>query len=152
MLNLIETLLNYFELCCIIKLWKGGNMNISWFNKGSVDGIASIYNTNITINKTGSIPFEHAYAAQIGISIDDMCLAIKPLSKDRVDRGDLDKDLVFKLSCGATYTRISSSEFVKEVERTFNLKFTNKPRKFVTRWDANNSLLLIDLSKEVKAA
>ena len=53
-------------------------MNISWFNKGSVDGIASIYNTNITINKTGSIPFENAYAAQIGISIDDMCLAIKP--------------------------------------------------------------------------
>ena len=62
-------------------------MNISWFNKGSVDGIASIYNTNITINKTGSIPFEHAYAAQIGISTDDMCLAIKPLSKDRVDQG-----------------------------------------------------------------
>ena len=81
-----------------------------------------------------------------------MCLAIKPLSKDRVDRGDLDKDSVFKLSCGATYTRISSSEFVKEVERTFNLKFTNKPRKFVTRWDANNSLLLIDLSKEVTVA
>ena len=46
---------------------RGNKMEIQWFNKALKDGIASIYSTNITINKVGAINLYNAEYVQLGI-------------------------------------------------------------------------------------
>ena len=55
-------------------------MEIQWFNKALKDGIASIYSTNITINKVGAINLDNAEYVQVGISLEDRYVIIKPIN------------------------------------------------------------------------
>jgi hypothetical protein len=125
-------------------------MKINWFSRADKESVATIYPTNITINKPGSERLVSAYAAYIGIAQEEMKVAIKPLSKDQYDSGGFDKDMVFLLSGGKTYTRISSTDFVSKIGEMLNYDFASGPKKFSCQFDEGEGLLLIDLKKEVK--
>ena len=70
-------------------------MSIKWFSTKEKIGSASFYATNITLNTIASVPFEYAYRVQVGID-DNGNIVIEPLSKERVIRGDLDEENIFK--------------------------------------------------------
>ncbi len=123
---------------------------IQWFSKNEKKATATIYSTNITINKTGMDMISTAYAAMLGLDSDDAKIAIQPISKDDYDAKLYPEDNMFLLSGGKTYTRISSTDFVSKVGEFLKYDFKEKPRKFSCYYDQHESLLIIDLKKEVE--
>lgn len=125
-------------------------MNISWFNKDKKTGIATIYPTNITINKVVSDDIYDAYGVLLGIEKEKKLIVLKPVSINKYDEGTIDKSMFFKLSGGKTYSRVSSTDFVSEISSIFSLDFSSSPKKYTCLWDNEEKLVIINLSKEVK--
>ena len=61
---------------------------ISWWTAKEKNGQATLYNSNITLNKVASVPFEFANRVQVGLD-ENNNIVIEPLSKERVERGTL---------------------------------------------------------------
>lgn len=123
---------------------------IQWFSKNEKKASATIYSTNITINKTGMDMISNAYAAMLGLDSDDGKIAIQPISKDDYDAKMYPEENMFILSGGKTYTRISSTDFVSKIGDFLEYDFKSNPKKFSCYFDQHEGLLIIDLKKEVK--
>lgn len=123
---------------------------IQWFSKNEKSAIATIYSTNITINKVGMEKISTAFAVMLGLDCDDCKVALQPISKDQYDNKEFSDEYMFVLSGGKTYTRISSTDFVSKIGEYLNVDFKAKPRKYVCYYDQHENLLVIDLKKEVK--
>ncbi len=122
-------------------------MGITWLNAKEREGVASFYSTNITLNTVASVPFEYAYRVQIGIDDQDN-VVIQPLSKDRVERGDLDEYAIQKIAIKKSYSRISSTDIMKRIAQTLNITLDETPRRFKTKWDDKENILHIYTGKE----
>jgi len=122
-------------------------MGITWLNAKEREGVASLYSTNITLNTVASVPFEYAYRVQVGIDDEDN-VVIQPLSKDRVERGDLDEYAIQKIAIKKSYSRISSTDIMKRIAQTLNITLDETPRRFKTKWDDKENILHIFTGKE----
>ena len=122
-------------------------MGITWLNAKEREGVASFYSTNITLNTVASVPFEYAYRVQIGIDDQDN-VVIQPLSKDRVERGDLDEYAIQKIAIKKSYSRISSTDIMKKIASTLNITLDETPRRYKTKWDDKKNILTICTGKE----
>ena len=122
-------------------------MGITWLNAKEREGVASFYSTNITLNTVASVPFEYAYRVRIGIDDQDN-VVIQPLSKDRVERGDLDEYAIQKIAIKKSYSRISSTDIMKRIAQTLNITLDETPRRFKTKWDDKENILHIYTGKE----
>lgn len=125
----------------------GLEMGITWLNAKEREGVASLYSTNITLNTVASVPFEYAYRVQVGIDDQDN-VVIQPLSKDRVERGDLDEYAIQKIAIKKSYSRISSTDIMKRIAQTLNITLDETPRRFKTKWDDKENILHIYTGKE----
>jgi hypothetical protein len=122
-------------------------MGITWLNAKEREGVASFYSTNITLDTVASVPFEYAYRVQVGIDDQDN-VVIQPLSKDRVERGDLDEYAIQKIAIKKSYSRISSTDIMKRIAQTLNITLDETPRRFKTKWDDKENILHIYTGKE----
>lgn len=122
-------------------------MGITWLNAKEREGVASLYSTNITLNTVASVPFEYAYRVQVGIDDEDN-VVIQPLSKDRVERGDLDEYAIQKIAIKKSYSRISSTDIMKRIAQTLKITLDETPRRFKTKWDDKENILHIYTGKE----
>lgn len=122
-------------------------MGITWLNAKEREGVASLYSTNITLNTVASVPFEYAYRVQVGID-DQENVVIQPLSKDRVERGDLDEYAIQKIAIKKSYSRISSTDIMKRIAQTLKITLDETPRRFKTKWDDKENILHIYTGKE----
>lgn len=125
---------------------KGGNfMGIVWFNERPKDGIATLYEGNITLNKVAIENLEDAFSVMLGIDYDKKLVYIKPLSKDQDQRGDIPEKSKYKITIRSSYGRISNKDFMQELSSIMNRNLKN-PVKCVTTWDFDEKVLIIDLS------
>jgi len=124
-------------------------MTVSWFSRADKESYATIYNTNISINKAGSNQIQSAYAALLGIDEDNKLIILKPISKDKAEDGTLDKDMIFTLSGGDSYTRVSSTDFVNEVAKITKCDYSEGKKKYLCHFDSKEKVLIIDLKKEI---
>ena len=124
-------------------------MAIKWFSKAEKDGIATIYPTNITINKVGANHIAYAYGAMLAIDVEEGKIIVKPLRKDEIDSGNYSKDNIFIFSASSSYTRINSTAFVNRVCQLFNLNIDKEGKKFTCNYSSESNLLIIDMKKEV---
>lgn len=122
-------------------------MGITWLNAKEREGVASFYSTNITLNTVASVPFEYAYRVQVGIDDQDN-VVIQPLSKDRVERGDLDEYAIQKIAIKKSYSRISSTDIMKRIAQKLNITLDETPQRFKTKWDDKENILHIYTGKE----
>lgn len=122
---------------------------IQWFSKNDKKMIATIYPSNITINKPGLEKINHAYACMVGLDKENKKIAIKPLSKSEYDSGYYPKDQLLILSGGSTYTRISSTDFVSSVSELLSYDFNNGNKKYSCEFSSDD-MIMIDLTKEVQ--
>lgn len=122
---------------------------IQWFNKNDKKMIATIYSTNITINKPGLDKISNAYAAMVGVDEDEMRIALKPLTKGQYDSHLYPEDSILLLSGGKTYTRISSTDFVNVISDLLSCDFKEGAKKYPCIYDEKEEILFIDLRKEV---
>lgn len=122
-------------------------MEIKWLNAGEREGTASFYSTNITLNTVASTPFEYAYRVQIGFD-EKGNVVIMPINKDKVLRGDMDEYNLLKIAVKKTYSRISSTEIMRQIGRVLNVEFSDEPKKYKTSWDDTNNILIVYTGKE----
>ena len=120
-------------------------MGIVWFNERPKDGIATLYEGNITLNKVAIENLEDAFSVMLGIDYDNKLVYIKPLSKDQDQRGDIPEKSKYKITIRSSYGRISNKDFMQELASIINRNLKN-PVKCVTTWDFDEKVLIIDLS------
>ena len=125
-------------------------MNISWFNKDEKLGVATIYATNITMNKVISDIIEDSYGGLLGIDKEEKKIILKPISINKYNEGTIDKNMFFKLSGGKTYSRVSSTDFINEISSLFSMNFSSSAKKYTCAWDKDEKVVIINLTEEVK--
>lgn len=126
-------------------------MAFVWANKKPTDGVATLYETNITLNKVASTYFETAHKKLIllGLDLEGRRIAIKPLSKEDIELGIIPEEKRHRITLKPSYARVSNKKFMKEIADALGLNFEiNTSHKFSARWSKEESALIVDLSKE----
>lgn len=123
-------------------------MSFIWASKKPKDGVATLYESNITLNKAASTHFERAYSVLLGIDENSMRIAVKPISKEEVDLGTIPEEKRHKITVRPSYARVSNKKFMKEVAKIAKLNLGNKKSyKYKTTWSRVDSALIIDLNE-----
>lgn len=124
-------------------------MGILWFNSETKNKnlIATIYDTNITLNKNAADLIGDAYKVMLGIDYEKKTLFIKPLNKDSATRGTIPLSSQYNITIRSSYGRISNVEFVKEIKNILGVSsLKDQPKKFHVEYQSD--YLMIDLLKE----
>ena len=120
--------------------------NFKWVSKKPLDEIATIYEANITLNKSATAYFENAYAVQLGFNPDKKLIAIKPLTKEEVGMGYVPEEQRHNITVKSSYSRVCNKRFIKEVAELIGLDFSaGQSYKFKAHWDESQDALIIDL-------
>ena len=115
---------------------------IKWFNVKTKNGVASLYNNNITLNTTAMYPFEIAYKVQVGLS-EEGNVAIQPLTKAFIETGNLDESCLLKIERHKSFARISSVSLMKQIAEALKLELSKNPIQYETSWDSEENILTI---------
>ena len=127
-------------------------MSISWFSSDSKtkNCIATIYDSNITLNKFTCDLISNAYTVMLGLDYDERVIYIKPLRKDIATRGDIPQNKQYAITLRASYGRISNVDFIKEIKNLLKVpSLKDTPKKFNVEWSPYGETLKIDLNEEV---
>lgn len=125
---------------------------IKWFDIKEKDKnlIATICDTNITVNKHSCKYLESAYTVMLGIDHEKRLIYIKPLSKDVATRGDIPASAQYNLSLRSTYARVSNVDFIKEIKSILKIEsFKGHPKKYAVSFCEKERYLIINLKEEV---
>lgn len=120
---------------------------ITWFKNKESEGVASLYSTNITLNATSSLPFEHAYKVRLGKD-EEGNLAIEPLDRNRVESGELEESDLYDIAYHKSYSRISSTPLMSLLSETFGLKLSKEAKKYKTHFDNSSNCLIIKIDRK----
>ena len=125
---------------------------IKWFDieDKNKNCIATIYDTNITLNKHACDLISNAYTVMLGLDYEKKILFIKPLNKDIATRGDIPSTSQYNITIRSSYGRISNVDFVKEIKGILQVdSLKPNPRKFIVEYLESMNALSIDLTQEV---
>jgi len=123
-------------------------MSFIWASKKPKDGIATLYESNITLNKAASSHFENAYNVLLGLDPETNRIAVKPITKEEFDIGAIPQEKRHKITVKASYARVSNKKFIKEVANLLGIDLSNNNSfKYKTKWSADESLLIVDLNQ-----
>ena len=123
-------------------------MSFIWASKKPKDGIATLYESNITLNKAASSHFENAYNVLLGLDPESQKIAVKPITKEEFDIGAIPQEKRHKITVKASYARVSNKKFIKEVATLLNIDLANNNSfKYKTKWSTEESLLIVDLNQ-----
>ncbi len=123
-------------------------MSFIWASKKPNDGVATLYESNITLNKAASSHFDHAYNVLLGLDTTSKKVAVKPISKEEFDIGAIPAEKRHKITVRSSYARVCNKKFLKEVANLADLDLSdNNSYKFNANWDNENGLLIIDLNQ-----
>ncbi len=122
-------------------------MNFKWVSKNFEKGTLTLYENNLTLNQTATNFVDTAYLVMLGLDYQNKVLAVKPISKDEYQLGTIDEHLLYKISIGQSYSRISNKKFMKEISTLLGLDFSNnKSYKFSIEWQEKDKMLVADLN------
>lgn len=124
-------------------------MGIRWFAAKERVGQASLTSNYITLNSVASLPFQYAYKVQVGVD-EEGNIAVSSLSKERVLRGDLDEYALQNISYKKSYSRICSTELMRQIAEETGLVLTETAQSFETAWNDRDNIMIIRLKKEEK--
>ena len=122
---------------------------IKWFNVKPRNGVATLYDNNITLNTTAMDSFDIAYKVQVGLS-EEGNIIVKPLTKAFVESGELDENSLLKIEMRKSFARIASVSLMKQIGEALNIKLSKSPIQYETSWDSVENILTIDISKVLK--
>lgn len=115
---------------------------IKWFNVKAKNGVASLYNNNITLNTTAMYPFDIAHKVQVGLS-EEGNIVIQPLTKAFIETGNLDESCLLKIERHKSFARISSVTLMKQIGDVLNIELSKSPIQYETSWDSEENILTI---------
>lgn len=124
-------------------------MDIQWFSKNT-QGVATIYETNITLNTVACDFLKDAYATLIGYDKDNDILLIKSLNREESCMPKYNENDLHRVTIKSSYGRINGKGIIRNITQFFPLDFTRKNMfKFLCDWDASQRILKVYLKKEV---
>lgn len=124
-------------------------MSFVWTSKKPKDGVATLYESNITLNKSASSHFDHAYSVLLGLDITGKKVAVKPISKDESQVGGIAAEKKHKITVKPSYARVCNKKFMREIADLINIDLTdNNSFKFKTNWSEEVHALIIDLNQQ----
>lgn len=125
-------------------------MSIIWFNDQNKVGVATLYNNNITLNKVCCTYLDDTYSVMLGLDYSNKKVIIRPLNKEQATRGDINVGNQYKITIRPSYSRISNTEFIKEIQKVIGESdLKTIPRKFSTSFNTSEHFMEIDLDMEV---
>ncbi|HMM00420.1 MAG TPA: hypothetical protein PKC96_03640 [Bacilli bacterium] len=124
-------------------------MALTWFNKKVSQGIATIYDTNITFNTTAMEAIKTAYRVMVGFDDERNSIVVKKVSRAASIRGDIDNDSLLPLTVKNSYSRIANKKLIEKISGLAHTEFGRSPRKFLTSWDDDKEVLVVNLNEEV---
>ena len=120
-----------------------------WVSKKPLDDLATLYESNITLNKSATSYFESAYVVILGLNEKDKLIAVKPLTKEELSLGYIPEEQRHNITVKSSYSRVCNKLFLSEVAELLKLDFTEKNSyKFKAHWDKSEKALIIDLNEE----
>lgn len=123
-------------------------MAFKWASKKPNEGIATIYDSNITLNKSASAHFDRAYNVLLGIDRDRKRIAIKPVTKQEYERGTIPDEKRHKITVRPSYARVCNKRFMQEVAEIAGLNLEkHNAYKFKTLWSKEDDALIVDLNQ-----
>lgn len=123
-------------------------MAFEWTSRKPTEGIATLYASNITLNKSASSHFEHAYNVLLGLDRENKRIAIKPITKQEVERGAIPEEKRHKITVRPSYARVCNKKFIEEAAKAAMIDLKeNNAVKFKTLWSPEHHALIIDLSE-----
>lgn len=123
-------------------------MSFVWASKKPKEGVATLYESNITLNKSASSHFDHAYSVLLGLDIDSKKVAVKPISKDASQIGAIPAEKRHKITVKPSYARVCNKKFMREIAELASIDLSdNKSFKFKTNWSSEDDALIIDLNQ-----
>jgi hypothetical protein len=126
-------------------------MSVQWFSKKETELIATIYDSNITLNKVASDYFKTAYSVMLGFDEFNAHVLVKPLDKDATRLGHIPEDQRNTISVWQSSARIANKAFVSRISSLTGLEFKkSKAHKFKAEWDTKQIVLRINLQEEKK--
>lgn len=121
---------------------------ITWFSKNEKPMVATISKNCITVNKPSLSYLKEAAAVELGYDDETKTIVMKPLTLGECESGIYPEDALFPLSGGKTYSRISSTEFVKKIGSEIGIDFSSTSHRFVTTYDTERRFVVIHLTEE----
>jgi hypothetical protein len=124
--------------------------NFEWVSRKKVDEIATIYESNITLNKSATSYLEKAYVVLLGIDKERHLIAIKPIRKGDPDLEYIPKEQRHNITVKSSYSRISNKRFIEDLSEIIDLDFEeNNYYKFECYWSDEDQSLIIKLKEGV---
>jgi hypothetical protein len=118
-----------------------------WVSRKPKDGVATLYESNITLNKSASAHFEKAYSVLLGLDEESRKIAVKPITKEEYELGAIPEEKRHKITVKSSYARVCNKKFMKQISGLINVTLgDNSSFKFKTKWSSENSALIIDLN------
>jgi hypothetical protein len=136
----------------ILNLYYNGGCMMSkfeWVSKKPLDELATLYEANITLNKSATSYFETAYIVLLGLDTENKLIAVKPITKEESSLGYVPEEQRHNITIKSSYSRVCNKLFMSEVAELMSFDFTNKNSyKFKAHWSKSEEALIIDLNKE----
>lgn len=124
---------------------------LEFYDLNMQNGVASIYQTHITLNKPLLKYFIDAYKVRIGFDRTDNKLYVFIINRDYAQSGEIPASSLLKVSLSKTYVRICSKAMVQYILKVFNLDFKdNDYLQFDANYDDAKKAVVINLKEEIK--
>ena len=118
-----------------------------WIRNEARQPSATIYITNITLNRTAMDLLENSPYVMLGINMGTRQVAIKPVSTQDIKSGLVANDELYKVSNGRSYGRIANRNFCTLINRSFGLQLNNEDgKKFPIFYDTDGKTLIVDFA------
>ncbi|MFK5883741.1 MAG: hypothetical protein QM489_05295 [Candidatus Izemoplasma sp.] len=124
-------------------------MSFEWTSKKPNDGVATMYESNITLNKSASSHFDTAYSVLLGLDRKELLVAVKPISKEEFQLGAIPEEKRHKITVKPSYARVCNKRFMKEIAEVAKIDLVdNNSFKYKTTWSKEDHALIIDLKNQ----
>ncbi len=118
----------------------------TWVKGNAYTPVATLYANNITLNQAAVALVQDARWVMLGLDHDNKRVAIRPVSKQEIDRKQVMLQQLHKVSLGKGYARISNKQVMEEIAGM--LKQSLNGDKFEAVYDEASNLLVIELMKQ----
>ncbi len=118
----------------------------TWVKGSAYTPVATLYANNITLNQAAAALVQDARWVMLGLDHDNKRVAIRPVSKQEIDRKQVMLQQLHKVSLGKGYARISNKQVMEEIAGM--LKQSLNGDKFEAVYDEASNLLVIELMKQ----
>ena len=121
-------------------------MNFEWSVNDSQKLVATLYSTNITLNKAACKHFENVQFVLLGLDREKKTIGIKPIDKISIEQNIYPREQLHRFSLGKSYGRITNTNFIKQVIHLYDIDISNpKGVKYDGYYDLHKDVLIIQL-------